>query len=295
MTVIARVSTQMSMAAATNRLQAGAAKLAQLTEQATTLKNIGKPSDDPVGTASAMQVRKEQAANAQFTRNADDAASWLATTDSALGDVYSVLAKARDLTVQAANTGSMSDTDRDAFVTQLRALSADLAASANTKYGSRSVFAGSTTAPTAFDPATGWASSTATVDRRIGDGASVRVDTSGQAVFGTGSTSVFAAIDSIVTDLQNGVNVNPRLNELDAHLTTVRGVQADVGVRHASALTAQSSLKSSSVDLEARRSSVEDKDLAKAVLDLQLQQTNYQAALAVTAKVLQPTLMDYLR
>jgi flagellar hook-associated protein 3 FlgL len=281
MTVIARVTTQMSMAAATNRLQAGAAKLAQLTEQATTLKNIGKPSDDPVGTASAMQVRKEQAANAQFTRNADDAASWLATTDSALGDVYSVLAKARDLTVQAANTGSMSDTDRDAFVTQLRALSADLAASANTKYGSRSVFAGS--------------SSTATVDRRIGDGSSVRVDTSGQAVFGTGSTSVFAAIDSIVTDLQNGVNVNPRLNELDAHLTTVRGVQADVGVRHASALTAQSSLKSSSVDLEARRSSVEDKDLAKAVLDLQLQQTNYQAALAVTAKVLQPTLMDYLR
>jgi len=26
-----------------------------------------------------------------------------------------------------------------------------------------------------------------------------------------------------------------------------------------------------------------------------VQQTNYQAALAVTAKVLQPTLMDYLR
>ncbi|WP_267425461.1 MULTISPECIES: flagellar hook-associated protein FlgL [unclassified Curtobacterium] len=293
--MIARVTTQMSMVAATNRLQAGAAKLAQLTEQATTLKNIGKPSDDPVGTASAMQVRKEQAANAQFSRNADDAAGWLATTDSALGDVYSVLSKARDLTVQAANTGSMSDTDRDAVVTQLRVLSADLAASANTKYGSRSVFAGSSTAATAFDPAAGWSSSTATVDRRVGDGSTLRVDTSGQAVFGTGSTSVFAAIDSIVTDLQNGVDVNPRLNELDAHLTTVRGAQADVGVRHASALAAQSSLKTSSVDLEGRRSSIEDKDLAKAVLDLQLQQTNYQAALAVTAKVLQPTLMDYLR
>jgi flagellar hook-associated protein 3 FlgL len=295
MTMITRVTTQMSMAAATNRLQAGAAKLAQLTEQATTLKTIGRPSDDPVGTASAMQVRKEQAANAQYARNANDAAGWLANTDSALSDVNSVLSKVRDLTVQAANSGSMSDADRGAIATQLKGLAADLAASANATYGTRSVFAGASTTPAAYDPATGWASSTAPVDRRIGDGSSVRVDTDGAAVFGSGATSVFATIGSIVDDLQKGVDVNPRLNELDAHLTTVRGAQADVGVRHAAAIAAQSSLKSSSVDLEARRSSIEDKDLAKAVLDLQLQQTNYQAALAVTAKVLQPTLMDYLR
>jgi flagellar hook-associated protein 3 FlgL len=285
----------MSMAAATTRLQAGAAKLAQLTEQATTLQNIQRPSDDPVGTASAMQVRKDQAANAQYTRNANDAAGWLATTDSALGDVYSVLSKVRDLTVQAASSGTMSDSDRDAFVTQFQALSADLASSANASYGTRSVFAGSSTSATAYDPATGWTSSTAPVDRRIADGTTVRVDTPGTTVFGSGSSSVFSMIDSIVSDLQNGVNVNPRLNDVDAHIDTVRGVQADVGVRHAAALTAQSSLTSSAVDLESRRASIEDKDLAKAVLDLQVQQTNYQAALAVTAKVLQPTLMDYLR
>ncbi|ROP65989.1 flagellar hook-associated protein 3 FlgL [Curtobacterium sp. PhB130] len=298
--MITRVTTQMSMAAATARLQAGAAKLAQLTDQATTLKNIGKPSDDPVGTASAMQVRKEQAANAQYTRNADDAVGWLANTDSALGDVYSVLSKVRDLTVQAANTGTMSDTDRDAYVTQFQALAADLATSANATYGTRSVFAGSSTAAVAYDagtpsaPGSGWASATAPVDRRIGDGTTLRVDTPGTDVFGSGSSSVFSMIDSIVSDLQNGVNVNPRLNDVDAHIATVRGVQADVGVRHAAALTAQSSLASGAVSLESRRSSIEDKDLAKAVLDLQVQQTNYQAALAVTAKVLQPTLMDYL-
>ncbi|KQS08021.1 hypothetical protein ASG04_12795 [Curtobacterium sp. Leaf183] len=293
--MITRVTTQMSMAAATSRLQAGAAKLAQLTDQATTLKAIGRPSDDPVGTASAMQVRKDQAANAQYTRNANDAAGWLATTDSALGDVYSVLSKVRDLTVQAANSGTMGDADRAALVTEFQGLATDLASSANAKYGTRSVFAGSSTAATVFDPTTGWASSTAAVDRRIGDGSTVRVDTPGTTVFGSGTASVFATITSIVTDLQNGVDVNPRLNDLDAHIDTVRGVQADVGVRHAAAIAAQSSLKSASVDLEARRSSVEDKDLAKAVLDLQVQQTNYQAALAVTAKVLQPTLMDYLR
>ncbi|WP_420367608.1 flagellar hook-associated protein FlgL [Curtobacterium sp. L1-20] len=293
--MITRVTTQMSMAAASARLQAGAVKVAQATEQATTLKNIQRPSDDPVGTVSSMQVRKEQAAAAQYTRNANDAVGWLATTDSALSSVYSVLNSVRDLTVQAANSGTMSDTDRDAFITQFRSLKSDLEARANTTYGTRSVFAGSSTTPTAYDPATGWAPSGTDVTRRVGDGTTVRVDTAGADVFGSGSGSVFAMLDSIVDDLQNGVNVNAQIGSVDAAITTVRGVQADVGVRHAAALTAQDSLKTATVSLENRRAGIEDTDLAKAVLDLQVQQTNYQAALAVTAKVLQPTLMDYIR
>lgn len=293
--MITRVTTQMSMAAASARLQAGAARVAELTDQATTLRAIQKPSDDPVGTTSSMQVRKEQAAAAQYSRNANDAAAWLATTDSALSGVYSVLNNVRDLTVRAANSGTMSDTDRDAFVTQFRSLKADLEARANTTYGTRSVFAGSSTAAVAYDPATGWAASGTDVSRRVGDGTTVRVDTSGTAVFGSGDDSVFGMIDSIVSDLQNGVNVNARIGDVDTALGTVRGAQADVGVRHAAALAAQDSLKSATVSLESRRAGIEDVDLAKAVLDLQVQQTNYQAALAVTAKVLQPTLMDYLR
>ncbi|WP_027465504.1 flagellin N-terminal helical domain-containing protein [Curtobacterium sp. UNCCL17] len=293
--MITRVTTQMSMAAASARLQAGAARVAELTDQATTLRAIQKPSDDPVGTASSMQVRKEQAAAAQYSRNANDAAAWLATTDSALSGVYSVLNNVRDLTVRAANSGTMSDTDRDAFVTQFRSLKADLEARANTTYGTRSVFAGSSTAAVAYDPATGWAASGTDVSRRVGDGTTVRVDTTGTAVFGSGDDSVFGMIDSIVSDLQNGVNVNARIGDVDTALGTVRGAQADVGVRHAAALAVQDSLKSATVSLESRRADIEDVDLAKAVLDLQVQQTNYQAALAVTAKVLQPTLMDYLR
>lgn len=66
--MITRVTTQMTMAAAQARLQAGAAKVADLTDQATTLKAIRKPSDDPAGTATAMQVRKEQAQELQHQK-----------------------------------------------------------------------------------------------------------------------------------------------------------------------------------------------------------------------------------
>jgi flagellar hook-associated protein 3 FlgL len=49
-----------------------------------------------------------------------------------------------------------------------------------------------------------------------------------------------------------------------------------------------------SVSLEAQRADVEDVDLGKAILDLKAQELSYQAALAVTARALQPSLMDFL-
>ncbi len=49
------------------------------------------------------------------------------------------------------------------------------------------------------------------------------------------------------------------------------------------------------LSLKSTLSGVEDIDLPKTIMDLQLQQTTYQAALSATAKVLQPSLMDFLR
>jgi flagellar hook-associated protein 3 FlgL len=296
MTVITRITTQMTMAQSQARLQASQAQLAKLQDQATSLKNISVPSDDPTGTGQAMSVRNEKAANAQYSRNAQDGAGWLATTDSALSSVYSVLSKIRDLTVQGNNQGTMNDTDRQAIATQITALKQDLLSDANTQYNGRSVFAGNSGASAAYDDTFTWTGTAgSTTNRRIADGTTVRVDTDGSAVFGTGDDSVFSMIDGIASDLAAGNDLSDRLNQIDAHIDTVRGVQGDVGTRHAEVLSAQSTLTSQATTLEGQRSAIEDKDVAKAVLDLQLQNTNYQAALAVTAKVLQPTLMDYLR
>ncbi len=78
-------------------------------------------------------------------------------------------------------------------------------------------------------------------------------------------------------------------------MKTVLTAQADVGVRQAQIQKAGDTLVKQSGALEAQRSSIEDVDLGQAILDLKLQEVTYQSALAVTAKVLQPTLMDFLR
>ncbi|BDZ48997.1 flagellar hook-associated protein 3 [Frondihabitans sucicola] len=309
--MLGRVTNQTSAMAASRQLQANAARLAQLQGQASSLKAIGVPSDDPTGTGQSLLVRSAQAANTQYSRNADDGDGWLTMTDSALSDTANILRRIRDLTVQGANDGSMSPTAKEAIATELTGLKSDLLASANTTYAGRSVFAGTSDANGAFspetsttDPVTGVVTTTppaftgtagSSVQRRISDSTTVKVDTDGAAVFGTGSDSVFSMVDSIVSDLRAGVNVNPQLNAIDARLDAVNAARGDVGARQAQIERAQDSLKSSSVSLENQRSGIEDLDLAKVILQLQTQQVSYQSALATTAKVIQPTLMDFLR
>jgi flagellar hook-associated protein 3 FlgL len=296
--MLGRVTNQTTAMASQRHLQASAARLAQLRDQASSLKAIQKPSDDPLGTGQSLLVRAQQSANAQYSRNADDGVGWLQTTDSALSSTVNVLNRIRDLTVQGANDGAMSPTAKEAIATELVGLKSDLLASANTSFQGRSIFAGNSDAGVAFQPGTPptfTGTSASSVQRRIADGTTVQVDTDGSAVFGTGANSVFSLVDSIVGDLRSGVNIGPQLAGIDSRLTAVRSAWSDVGVRQSQLERAQDTLKNSSISLENQRSGIEDLDQAKAFLDLQTQQVSYQAALAVTAKVIQPTLMDFLR
>jgi flagellar hook-associated protein 3 FlgL len=300
--MISRVTNQTVMRAAQQNLQHSMSELAKLQDRATSLKKISKPSDDPIGTADSMRIRAEQQQNEQYKRNIGDGIGWLTTVDSALSTATDLVQKIRDLTVQGANDGSMSAEAKEAIALQLEGLKTELLHSANTKYLGRTVFAGTADTGFAFTdaiPAPGYAYSSAgttgTVERKIDASTSVRVDLTGTDVFGEGATSVFALVDSIVADLRGGTNVNPRIAEIDTHLNAVLGQHGTVGARHAQLLRAEEMSMERSGSLEAQRSGIEDVDLGEVVLELKLQEVTYQSALAVTARVLQPTLMDFLR
>lgn len=300
--MITRTTSTLLMRTAQQNLQSSMAALGEMREKATSLQRIGRPSDDPIGTANSLLVRAEQAATAQYARNVSDGLGWLTTVDSTLSNVKGLLDKVRDLTVQGANDGAMSPTAKEALAVELESLRDELLVQANATYLGRTVFAGSSDAGSAFTPDatspdglrfTGAAGSS--IERRIDSHTLVRVDSDGAAVFGEGAASVFALVDSIVADLRNGTNVGVKLGDIDARLEVIKGEWATVGTRHSQAMKAEETTLAKSVALESQRSEIEDLDLGKAILDLQAQEVAYQSALGVTARVLQPTLMDFLR
>ncbi|MEO7124187.1 MAG: flagellar hook-associated protein FlgL [Lacisediminihabitans sp.] len=296
--MLTRVTNQSITRNAQFNLQTGLAALSKLQNQASSQKAISVPSDDPAGTAKALQIHGQQASTSQYGRNIADGTAWLNTIDSTLSTVTSILGRIRDLTVQGANDGAMSPTSKQAIATELTSLKGELLKQSNTSYLGRSVFAGNSDAGVAFNAdGTFNGAAGSTVQRRVDANTTVRVDADGSAVFGTASTtpgSVFTLVDNIISDLQSGVNVGARLTEIDARQQAISAQQSIIGTTEAQMDRASQTNASQTVSLEAQRSSVEDLDLAKTILDLQTQQTTYQTSLGVTAKVLQPTLMDFL-
>ncbi|QQQ63042.1 flagellar hook-associated protein FlgL [Paenarthrobacter ureafaciens] len=292
-----RVTTQMMAASSQRSLESAQAKLAEVQDRALTLKNINRPSDDPAGAAQAIALRGQLNAASQYGTNISDGNGWLAAADTALGQATNILNRVRDLVVQAAN-GTLSDSARQAIAVEIEGLGEDLLTQANTQYLGRHVFAGSSdtdgaftnTVPPVFNGVSG-----SSVERRVDASRTVRVDSDGGAIFGTGAGSAFAVVGDIVADIRAGINPNGRLAAIGGRIQAVIDGRADVGMRQTRLGQAQNSLEGMKATLETQRSRVEDLDLGRAVMDLKVQETNYQVALAVTAKVLQPTLMDFLR
>jgi flagellar hook-associated protein 3 FlgL len=276
-------------------LQTAAALLAKLQDTATSLKKITRPSDDPTGTADSMRVRAAQSQTAQFGRNADDGMGWLSTVDSTLSASTDIMHQVRDLTVQGANDGGLSPTAKEAIASALEGLRSDLLGTANTTYLGRTVFAGSSDAGVAFRPDLSYTGTGASVTRRIDDNATVRVDADGAAAYGTGSGSAFALIDTIVADLRSGVNVGASLAAIDTRMTAMLNTQTAAGARQNQISAAKDAIVGKAGNLEVQRAGIEDADVGEIVIKLKQQEVTYQAALAVTARTLQPTLMDFLR
>ena len=289
-------------------------RLAVLNAQASSGVAITKPSDDPTGTATALRVRSNIAANAQHSANIADGTAWLATADTALSSSESLLRKANDLTIQAGNSATSSPTSREAIATQLDGIKADLLAQANTKYLGRSVFAGTSDAPNAFaSDGTYNGVAGSAVQQRISGNETVAVSADGATAFGTPGTggtpgtSVFLHLDTIITALRSGTydtdasgtgpkaTITAGINELQASLSSMSAAHATVGSNYSRLDAAKAMNTNAATTLETQRSSVEDIDTTRVLLDLKTQELAYQTALQVTANTIQSTLMSFLR
>lgn len=292
-----RVTNVTQLAQAQRNLQASKARLNELNNEAASGLKLTVPSDDPSGTANLLAVQRQIAQNAQYSRNASDGSAWLSSVDSTLTSVTQGLTQLRDLTIQASN-GTNNAQSESAISAQMQTLKQHLLSLANTQYLGRNIFAAGSDNGAAFNSTNydfqGGTPAPAVL-RRVGADTTVRVDADGGAVFGSGSSSMFALIDSITTTMAAGGNPSSALTAIDGFASTIQGIHATVGANQQQLQQASSSLQTEATSLTSQQSNISEADPADVILQLQTQQVAYQTALAVTAKSIQPTLMDYLQ
>ncbi|HEV7899095.1 MAG TPA: flagellar hook-associated protein FlgL [Planosporangium sp.] len=278
-------------------LQNNLNRLGDIQQQLSSGKQISKASDSPTGAVAAMQFRSGIAAAQQQSRNADDGIGWLGAADAALTSASASGRKARELVLQGMTAGSGgSQESREALAIEIDNLRAELIGVANTTYLNRPIFGGTTASTVAYDQNGAYVGDTGTVQRTVGENMKVRVDTGGPDVFGTGNTQLFKVLSDVATSLRG--NPSALTKDLDNLDTALKGVQAglsSVGARYNQVDRMRDTADNRALDLQAQLSDVEDIDLPKTLTDLALQQTAYQSALAAGARVVQPSLVDFLR
>ncbi|MGY1747038.1 flagellin N-terminal helical domain-containing protein [Blastococcus sp. SYSU D00695] len=287
------------------------ARMAKLQEQLTTGRVLNAPSDSPTGTNKAMQVRQSTDAVMQQARNISDGKGWLDAADSALTTMLNQVRRVRDLTVQGLNTGSVQGDSAAAIATEVTSLRASLLGVANQTINGQPVFGGATGQAQAYDPTTGaflgvggtvaGVDQTVPLVRRVSDTEVIRVDITGPEAFGEQAPGrdLFRLVGDIaghvLTAAADPTDLQTDLGDLDKAISRMLTAAASIGARSARLVSAQQVNTDLQLTLKGQLSDVEEIDLPRTIMDLNMQKTGYEAALGATAKAIQPSLMDYLR
>jgi flagellar hook-associated protein 3 FlgL len=298
-----RITQRLMVERSLSSMQSGMNRLARSQEQLSTGRLINRPSDSPTGTNDAMRLRAQLAADAQYTRNASDGLSYLGRTDNTLTTMVDNVRRARDLVVQGASTGSNGPDARAAIAAELKQIKESLVSLANTEHMGRPLFGGTSTGPAytmaGAPPAATYNGDNGEVVRVVGDGMPVKVNVTGQEAFEVGGDDLFKVMDDTIAamtaDPVSSTDISDKLTRIDAVSKQMLSALADVGTRYGRLEGALTTLTSTNLDNTAALSEVENVDIAKAVMDLQMAEVAHQAALGATARVLQPSLIDFLR
>ncbi len=137
-----RVSTQGMFMQGLTMMQRLQTALDYTQRQISSGRSILKPSDDPIASARALEIRESLSRLDQFDRNANLAENRLAQEEEALSTVNNVLQRVRELALQA-NSGAQSNETRKLIAIEMRQQLDHLVQVANQKDGNgRYLFAG---------------------------------------------------------------------------------------------------------------------------------------------------------
>ena len=268
-------------------------KMGDLQRQVETGKKVNRPSDDPVVVMKGINYRTALGKVEQYERNIGEVSNWLDTSDSTLDKVNAALQRTNDLLIQA-SSDTTTDEDRDKIKAELKQLRQHVQDLSNTKIGEKYIFSGTKTTTALFDKATGSYVTDPAFEKIINveifDGISIQSNTT--------PIKTFQSIDDMFAKLDNATtstDFNKSLSDLNTNSNDLLTIRADIGARQNRVELMEDRLSSQEIITTKQMSDNEDVDYEKAITDMITQESIHRAALSVGARIIQPSLTDFLR
>ncbi|GKS59185.1 flagellar hook-associated protein 3 [Nitrospira sp.] len=269
-------------------------------QQVATQKRVSQPSDDPVVYGQVLQERSELSRTDQWTRNIQFGTQRLQLADSTLTQTSSVLARIKELAVQA-RSDTVNPENRQAIAQEVRQLQQHLVQLANSEVNGQAIFGGTKTDTPPYVLGGGdnitYVGNAETQSIAVGEGLTIQVLIPGSQVFSGPTVNIFDGIRDLLVALESnsGAGIEAGIGSLDQSLTQVTNVQGQVGGLVNRLETTQDWLDQANTLLTQTISENEDADLAQAITELSKQQVALQATQATLSRVFETSLLNFLQ
>lgn len=308
-----RVTQSMLSSNMLRNLNTSYGKMSKLQEQLQSGSKVNRPSDDPVVAVKGMKYRVEVDKIEQYQRNIGDAHTWLDTSDESLGQVATSLHRVRELIVQAANDTNTPE-ERQKISQEITQIKEQIRDLANTKVGDNYIFSGThTNEPLYLDGTAGQNPAVSTgknSDFKINvfDGISLKVNTNGSELFDNVDRFLEKVQDVLNNENATGTEIGNMLGVsnasnggtavvpgLDEVLEQTLSIQAEIGARQNRVEMMGNRLDIQFVNVSKQLSENEDTDYAATITEMSTVESIHQASLSVGSKIIQSTLVDFIR
>jgi len=269
---------------------------------------VNVPSDNPVIAARLLNLNVTLTESEQFQTNVRDGIAWLNMTDATLSAVGESLHRAKELTLAGANS-TLPPEVREFNAREVDQLLRHVVSLANASFdGDRYLFGGTHHGALPFassEGAGGWlalgapvpGAGTGAINYEILRNIDMQVNIPGSELFNAGTDHVFGALEMSRNSLlaTPTADIQDALRVLDAALANVLNARATVGARQNRLTMTEQRYDEEQTTLTELKSKLGDVDMAEAIMNFNVREHVYQAALGAAARVMQPTLLDFLR
>jgi flagellar hook-associated protein 3 FlgL len=214
--------------------------------------------------------------------------------------------RVRELVVQGSN-GTLSPEDLEKTRQEMEQLKIQMTHLANTTYAGRYIFSGYKTDKPLMDENGVFQIDIANSEQihyEIGIGDDIHINVTGADLFHNGTdaaandaSDLIATFDSLIAALNDGdhVALGAKLDQIDADIDNILRVRSGVGARMNRLELTANRLDDDFINFTKLMSKNEDVDMAEAIMSLLNEENVYRASLSAGAKVIQPSLIDFLR
>ena len=284
-----------------NSLYKNTQQLLKLQEMVSSQKRINRPSDDPIGMRKILDYRKVLSSIDQYNTNITHGKTQIDLTESCLEAIDDLVLKARRIAVEQ-SAGELEN--RPTAAQEVKKIYDQILQLANTKLGDTYILSGhqTDTAPFSRD-----ADYNATYhgddgDKRIivGDNLNIKINVTGEDALRSG-VDVFDSLRDLINGLEDPdttagtAQIATQITPLSNALDQIKAVRSEAASTFIQLETTENQLANFKLNIEDMLSDTENADMAQAIVELQIQQTAYETSLATAARILQRSLMDFLR